>query len=265
MNDTLLSRVEDAGLNASAPPQQRWMDGWLLRFSPGKARRARCVNAVARGRLSLHEKLELAAGVYADAGLPMAVRITRFTEPPELDAELAARGWQMQDDTRVMVATPLTTALTAPVLVHRSPCRPVAPPGLAMQRLPATAYAAAVGALRGSPQKQIDAHAQRLSLSPVPYLGFAFCAEDGSVQACGQVAREGTLAGLYDVYTRPSARGQGLAQLLCERMLSMAASTGATAAYLQVDGDNATARRIYQRLGFVDGYGYHYRVPPEAG
>ena len=45
----------------------------------------------------------------------------------------------------------------------------------------------------------------------------------------------------------------------------MAASTGATAAYLQVDGDNATARRIYQRLGFVDGYGYHYRVPPEAG
>ena len=34
---TLLSRVEDAGLNASAPPQQRWLDGWLIRFSPGKA------------------------------------------------------------------------------------------------------------------------------------------------------------------------------------------------------------------------------------
>ncbi len=44
---TLLSRVEDAGLNASAPPQQRWIDGWLLRFSPGKAKRARCINAVA--------------------------------------------------------------------------------------------------------------------------------------------------------------------------------------------------------------------------
>ena len=45
----LLSRIEDAGLNASAPPQQRWLDGWLLRFSPGKAKRARCVNAVAAG------------------------------------------------------------------------------------------------------------------------------------------------------------------------------------------------------------------------
>jgi hypothetical protein len=44
-----LSRIEDAGLNASAPPQQRWLDGWLLRFSPGKANRARCINALAAG------------------------------------------------------------------------------------------------------------------------------------------------------------------------------------------------------------------------
>jgi len=27
MSDELLSRIEDAGLNASAPPQQRWVDG----------------------------------------------------------------------------------------------------------------------------------------------------------------------------------------------------------------------------------------------
>ena len=45
----LLSRVEDAGLNASAPVEQRWLDGWLVRFCPGKAKRARCVNAVAQG------------------------------------------------------------------------------------------------------------------------------------------------------------------------------------------------------------------------
>ena len=57
----LLSRIEDAGLNASAPPQQRWLDGWLLRFSPGKAKRARCINAVAPGRLPVADKLALCA------------------------------------------------------------------------------------------------------------------------------------------------------------------------------------------------------------
>ena len=60
----LLSRIEDAGLNASAPPQQRWLDGWLVRVSPGKAKRARCINAVAEGRLPLDHKLERAAELY---------------------------------------------------------------------------------------------------------------------------------------------------------------------------------------------------------
>ena len=77
----LLSRVEDAGLNASAPPQQRWLDGWLVRFSPGKAKRARCVNAVAAGRLPLDEKLARArSGVRrsaaADGGAHHAVQPT---------------------------------------------------------------------------------------------------------------------------------------------------------------------------------------------
>ena len=48
-----LSQIEDAGLNASAPPQQLWMDGWLVRLSPGKAKRARCIHAMAAGRLPL--------------------------------------------------------------------------------------------------------------------------------------------------------------------------------------------------------------------
>ena len=50
---TLARRIEDAGLNASAPPQQAFVDGWLLRLSPGKAKRARCINALQRGRLPL--------------------------------------------------------------------------------------------------------------------------------------------------------------------------------------------------------------------
>src|SRR6185369_5608861 len=101
---TLLSRIEDAGLNASAPPQQRWIDGWLVRFSPGKAKRARCINAVAEGRLSLDERLALSEAVFREAGLPMFVRITPFSHPSGLDATLERRGLHRIDDTRVMVA-----------------------------------------------------------------------------------------------------------------------------------------------------------------
>ena len=102
----LMSRVEDAGLNASAPPQQRWLDGWLVRYLPGKARRARCINALTPGLLPLQEKLALAQAVYAEARLPMIFRLSRFTQPAGLDAELAQQGYGFVDETRVMIALP---------------------------------------------------------------------------------------------------------------------------------------------------------------
>ncbi|KAF4312394.1 hypothetical protein GTA08_BOTSDO14359 [Botryosphaeria dothidea] len=152
----LLSRIEDAGLNASAPPQQRWMDGWLVRFSPGKAKRARCINAVAEGRLPLADKLRLAQAVFDEAGLPMVIRITPFTQPATLDAELQAMGLASLDDIR------------------------------------------------------------RLRLSPVPFQAFGIVREDDdALLACGQFAREADLVGLYDVFTAPDHRGQGLAACLC--------------------------------------------------
>ena len=251
--DSLLSRVEDAGINASAPPQQRWLDGWLLRFSPGKAKRARCVQAVADGRLPLDERLALCAAVFAEAGLPMVLRITPFSRPAGLDAALAARGFHTLDDTCVMVAT------DGPTVVEPLP------PGLELAPLPAAAFAETVGALRGSPTGQRAAQAERLALSPVPYQGWVLRRQDdGQVLACGQTATEADLVGLYDVFTHPDTRGQGLARRLCAALLAQARAAGARVAYLQVEADNAPARAIYHRLGFADAYGYHYRTP-DAG
>ena len=136
------------------------------------------------------------------------------------------------------------------------------PPGMHWAQLDAAAYAEAVGALRHSPVQQRLAHAQRLALSPVPYRGHAICDERGAALACGQFAREAELVGLYDVFTRDNARRQGLASLLCERLLALTANEGAKVAYLQVESDNHAARRVYHRLGFADGYAYHYRVAP---
>ena len=249
-----LSRIEDASLNASAPPQQRWIDGWLVRFSPGKARRARCVNALAPGRLPLDEKLRLAAAVYAEAGLPTHLRITPFSQPAILDAELAARGWRRIEDTLVLVRRSLDGLVARPL-----------PAGLLWAELDAATFAAAAGALRGSPAIEREAHAERLRLLPVPWRGYTLIdAASAAPIACGQVAREGRLAGVYDVVTAPERRREGLAALLCERMLSTSASEGANTGYLQVGAENHPAQRLYRRLGFTDGYGYHYRVPGAA-
>lgn len=249
----LLSRIEDAGLNASAPPQQRWQDGWLVRFSPGKAKRTRCVNAVAAGAMPLADKLALAGAVFAEAQLPMVIRITPFSQPRSLDAQLEARGWGRLDATRVMVCEGLDALPEEPL-----------PPDLAWQNLGHSAFAQAVGQLRESPLSQRQAHAQRLELSPVPFRALAIRREaDGALLACGQAAREADLVGLYDVFTAVAARGHGLARRLCARLLMQARDDGARSAYLQVEADNHAARSVYLQLGFADGYAYHYREPAQ--
>lgn len=249
----LLSRIEDAGLNASAPPQQRWIDGWLVRYCPGKAKRSRCINAVAEGRLPLADRHAAAAAVFREAGLPLFYRLTPFTRPDGLDDWLVGQGMHLIDDTRVMVATAIPTAAEA------------LPATVALARSAPAEFAEIVGALRGSPPDQRLAHAERMAQSPVPYQGWIVRQRDsGEAIACGQIASEGDMVGVYDVYTHPDHRGRGLARQLCSTLLAGAHAAGARVAYLQVDAANTSARAIYHRLGFADAYGYHYRTP-DAG
>jgi ribosomal protein S18 acetylase RimI-like enzyme len=245
----LLSRVEDAGLNASAPPQQRWVDGWLLRFSAGKAKRARCINAVATGRLAFDAKLAYCTAVLRGAGLPLMVRITPFSQPLSLDDDLAALGLHSIDDTRVMVNTSLAGFGAA-----------ASPERHRFVSLDAVAFAELVGGWQGSSAEARRAQAERLALSPVAFHSIALMDAGGAPVACGQLALEADIAGLYGVHTAAEARGRGLGEATCRELLRLARERGATTAYLQVDAANEVARRLYWKLGFTDGYAYHYRT-----
>ncbi|MDN3919224.1 GNAT family N-acetyltransferase [Roseateles violae] len=252
METTLAERAELAGLNASAPPQQARVDGWLIRLSPGKAKRSRCVNAIAAGEMPLDEVLRRCRDSFGAAGLPLIVRITPFSQPADLDAQLAARGWYSFDPTDVMVLDALP------------PCVP-GTPAAPLRALSGPDYARLVGQLRGSSGQAIAAHAERMAASPVPYQGYAlYDADAATLLCCGQIAREGELVGLYDIFTPPAQRGRGHAARLCGALLEQARADGARQAYLQVSADNLAAQRVYARLGFRPAYRYHYRSDDPA-
>ena len=180
------------------------------------------------------------------------VRITPFSQPADLDDTLAGLGYRMFDDTRVLAAHLHAMDLSAQL-----------PTDARLRHAEADEFARVVGQLRGSPSEQQDAHAQRLKQSPVPYQGWIL-QRGQAVLACGQYAREGSHVGLYDIYTAPKARNQGLSRALCADLLRRAAAEGAQTAYLQVDAANAPALAVYRKLGFEPGYSYHYRSTDPA-
>lgn len=249
VDEGMLRAIEDASLNASAPPQQRWIDGWLVRTSPGKAKRARCIQPVAAGFRPLSDRLATCESVFREASLPTLFRITPFAEPAGLDDWLQAQGWRRFDETLVMVR-PLVRAESVPAWTGA----PVQSAWVSLH-----AFAQAVGALRGSSACEIDAHAQRLSFSPVPVAGLVWRSQRGELLAAGQCTREQAIVGLYDIHVAATARRQGMGSALCSALLAHAAAQGAQCAYLQVDGTNHAAQSVYRRLGFVDAYRYHYR------
>src|SRR5688500_7533180 len=100
--DDDLRRLEEVALDSSATPRQLLYDGWLVRLSPGKAKRARSVQPFYPSRLPLDEKLTRCAEIYRARGLPLLVRVTPFVEPPDLDVQLATRGFEKFEPTRVM-------------------------------------------------------------------------------------------------------------------------------------------------------------------
>ena len=80
--------------------------------------------------------------------------------------------------------------------------------------------------------------------------------------ASGVAAVEGDWAGFRTIEVAPERRREGLGVAVMAALVEWAAEQGATTAYLQVLGDNAPARALYGRLGFVEHHHYRYLAAP---
>jgi N-acetylglutamate synthase len=245
-------RIEEAGLNAMQTQRQLFYDGWLLRLSPGSAKRGRSVTAHFGSTLPLAAKIEHCERIYGRHALPMLFRITPFAQPRELDEALAARGYEAFDDTLVQT-----------VVFARAPAVPACRDGIAVEAVAADAFVDAVARLRGSTNAQREAHRERLAASPLVKRHAVVRAGD-RVTCAAQVAIDDELVGVFDVVTAGDERGNGHATLACASLLAWAHEHGASAAYLQVTADNAPALAVYRKFGFVTAYRYHYRGRPGA-
>jgi len=249
-NAPSLARIEEAGLNALQTQRQLFYDGWLLRVSPGTAKRARSVNAYFGSSLPVVAKITYCENVYARHGLSTLFRMTPFDQPADLDRVLDARGYEAFGETLVQT-----------VALDRPPELPSVADDVTVESPATHDFVDIVARLRGSTAQQRDAHAERLANSPLEKRHAIVRAGERAV-CTAQVAIEDGLVGLFDVITADDSRGKGYATLACAKLLSWAWQHGGHTAYLQVSADNTPAIGAYRKFGFATAYTYRYRGRP---
>jgi N-acetylglutamate synthase len=79
--------------------------------------------------------------------------------------------------------------------------------------------------------------------------------------AAGFAAYADEWIGFRGLEVTPTHRGRGLALAVMAALVEWGTSQGATTAYLQVLGDNAPARRLYEPMGFAPHHSYRYLTP----
>ena len=240
-----LRRVEEVSLNALQTQRQLFYDGWLLRVAPGKARRARSVNAHFGSTLPLAQKIRYCERIYEQRHLPVLFRMTPFVQPSGLPAALAAEGYEAFDPTLVQV-----------VRLDRPPESPMLPDVDIVQPPPAE-FADVLADLQGVTPEQRDAYLERMRAIPLPMRALVARVE-GRPVAAGTAMLDDGLAGVYSMATAATQRGRGIASALLARLLTWAWERGAAHAYLQVDAANAPALGVYRKFGFATAYTYHY-------
>lgn len=243
-------RLERLAQRAWPALEERYHDGWALRFSRGYTRRANSVIPLTTGRLPVRAKIGFCEEEYRRRGLPSIVKITPCAEPRGLDQILAGMGYRFEAETMAQVC-PLTE-LSAVEMV---------PAGgeITIWSHPAEAWLGAYLECGNATAANLPVLRELLGQMAVEprYVSLSVA---GDPVACALGVIDDGYLGIFSVATTTGHRRRGHAGSMIGHLASWALARGAHTAHLQVLVGNDPARCLYDKLGFREAYRYWYRV-----
>lgn len=246
----VVRRYEAAGFRAWPAAAVHYDGTWVIRLTAGHpGKRLNSVNPLdPADSVDLTDRVGRAARRFDAYGRPLTFRLSPLSAPA-LTSYFDERGWSRFGESIVM-RRPLDEAAVESA-ISQIPLKDIG------RFINATLCVHAVDpALRPGLSELIG------SIQPEAGL---FVLEQGERPLTTAICvHDGDLAGLFEIATVAGERGKGYGSRLILSALKWAHSRGAREAWLQVEADNAGARRLYESLGFAEVYRYHYRRPADA-
>lgn len=247
MQADFIQTIESLSFRALPALEQRYYDGWVLRFSKGYTGRANSINPIYSSSEDIQQKIDLCESLYGENQLPSMFKLTSAMQPAMLETILEQNGYRLRDEvvTHVMTAN----------LHDSSPL----PDSLDIQTQLNSEWLEAYIKMNAVNSRHHDTLKSILKLIATP-CGFALLHHEGEIVAVALGVVDGDWIGIYDVVVSSEHRRKGYARILMSGLLAWGQSQGANQAYLQVVSTNAPAVNLYQSLGFTQAYDYWYRI-----
>jgi ribosomal protein S18 acetylase RimI-like enzyme len=236
--------------HAWRPVESERLGEWELRAASGFTRRANSVLPLGDPGLPLDGALDVVRRWYGDRGLPAYVQTATGAEGTQelLCAELERRGWVREVTAELWIGAPAPVADLAEAEAG----------GVVLAREADEAW------LARYQRKGVGEVALKV-LTGGPSVWFASVPGEGAAPAAiGRCVVDGRWAGFAAVEVDPEQRRRGLATVVMAALARRALEEGASAAWLQVEADNAGARALYAGMGFGAHHAYHHYRGPEA-
>ncbi len=234
--------IERAAVRAWPAQEIRNVDGWLWRYSGGGSQRANSVSALFYEGDDVEYSIDKVERLYREHKAPTRFQVGfPLSQPDELDARLAARGYVIHD--------PVTTLIKPVVPVD-------VPADVVLRETPSEGWMS-VYLSNVSPDRRPFA-ADILARVPGPRV-FAEVVRGGAVLATALgVFFENTVIAEC-VGTAAAARRQGAAAAVMRALEAWAGERSAHTIGLQAVTTNAPAQGLYAALGYTPAGTYHYR------
>ncbi|MFH8800085.1 GNAT family N-acetyltransferase [Streptomyces sp. NPDC017936] len=231
------------------PVESERLGTWELRAAAGFTRRANSVLPLGDPGVPLDEALDAVRRWYGARGLPAYVQAATGAEGTDepLCAELERRGWVREVTAEVWIGA------LAPVADREAR-------GVVLTREADDAWLA-----RYRRKGVSEVALQVLGGGPSVWFASVPGDEGAAPAAIGRCVVDGRWAGFAAVEVDPSQRRRGLATTVMAALARRALDEGASAAWLQVEEDNAGARALYAGMGFGAHHAYHHYREPAAG
>ncbi|WP_328536879.1 GNAT family N-acetyltransferase [Streptomyces sp. NBC_00344] len=233
-----------AGARAWQPVECEYLGDWQLRAAAGFTRRANSVLPLGDPGCPLDEALDRVRAWYAARNLPAYMQLATGHEGTQeaLAAELERRDW-----TREVTALIRTGALAPIGDLDVDVSR------VTLSRSFDDAWLSRYGRF-SAPGPEVTK-----VIASGPSTWFASVAGGRETTAAiGRCVVDGRWAGFMAIEVDPAARRQGLATAVMTALARRALGEGASAAWLQVEEENAGARTLYDGMGFETHHSYHH-------